>query len=164
MGQSTDRLIQRIAKQAAELGTIGGRPIHSAVLAHENDLLKAELRRALTALDAHLGIDAKPEYGNFIASVYLGDTEFLVEAEFDQGEAPNYNVESPTCGPGSVAGVSLVAVLINGDWMKPDDVFPDTVLARWTEKLTCDQIERVHDAADTAKEDARERDRNEVFA
>ena len=44
---SAERLIQRINDQATELGTIGGKPIHSAVLAHENDLLKAELRRAL---------------------------------------------------------------------------------------------------------------------
>lgn len=164
MVSSAERLIQRIAEQATELGTIGGRVIHSAVVAHENDQLKAELRRALKSLDAYAGIDAKPEFGNFVASVHLGETEFLVEAEFDQGEAPNYNVESSTCGPGSVPSVSLVAVLINGDWMRPDDVFPDAVIARWTESLTSQQIDKAQEAADAAKSDAADakwRDRRE---
>ena len=159
---SAERLIQRINDQATELGTIGGKPIHSAVLAHENDLLKAELRRALSSLDTFLGIDAKPEYGNFVSTVHLGDTQFLVEAEFDHGEAPNFNADSTTCGPGSVPSVSILHVLINGDWMKADDVFPDVVLTRWTETLTVEQIERAQDAAEAAMEDAADAARDDI--
>ena len=109
--------------------------------------LRSDKQTAPRLKPAHRGLFCFPNHENHLK---------------DHGEAPNFNANSPTCGPGSVPSVSILHVLINGDWMKADDVFPDVVLARWTESLTVEQIERAQDAAEAAMEDAADAARDDI--
>lgn len=43
-----------------------------------------------------------------------GDLPLLVEYDYQPAERPNYDVESPLCGPGCEASVELYGVYING--------------------------------------------------
>ncbi len=92
----------------------------------------AELSRELLTLK---GDDARPERGCHIARVIVGDAAALVEYEHQAAEAPNYDVESPLCGPGHPEVITPLRVFINGHWCDIGDVVAALDDARLIERI-----------------------------
>lgn len=100
-------------------------------LTHELQQLKAQ----------YLGLGQKPQSGCRFSTVCAAESEVLVEYEFTRGEEPNYDVESRGVGPGRDASLTVIQALINGQWIDPRDVFAESVVERWEERLMEEQLE-----------------------
>lgn len=126
------------AEQAAQAGfvSMAGQDSRVARLMREAAENRARADRLAAALDvaqcriAQLSADlltikgenATAQDGSHIARVILGDCYALVEYDHVAAEAPNYNVESPTCGPGREESITPLNVFLNGYWCDIDDV------------------------------------------
>lgn len=85
---------------------------------------------------------------NPTTTLYAGGAAVLVEYEYEAGEDPIYDLNSPMCGPGCAACVTLVSALVNGEWVDPDEVFNASVLALWIDKIAEEEVEAIESARD----------------
>ena len=92
------------------------------------------------------GAGAKPQRGCAFAAMTAGDATVLVEYEYQPAEAANLNLESPMCGPGCEANVSILQALVNGEWCDPYDVFDASLIVRWGEKIAEAEAEQAREA------------------
>jgi hypothetical protein len=131
--------IKASAKMAGQkMRDIDGRHSYAA----EAGALSAHVEILCEELDAYIGANHKPSKGVRTATLGLGDAEVLVEYDYEPGEEPVYNLNSPMCGPGCAANAVVVSVLINGAWIDPMFIESAT-LDRWSEEL----CEREYDSA-----------------
>ena len=99
---------------------------------HETQRLAANLGSQVRELK---GENATAQDGSHIARVILGDCYALVEYDHVAAEAPNYNVESPTCGPGRDESIIPLNVFLNGYWCDIDDVRAALDAGRLVERI-----------------------------
>jgi hypothetical protein len=78
----------------------------------------------------YTGEGAKPQSGCAFYLATVGDTQILFEYEYQPGEEPVYDLDSPMCGPGCGESVSLMKALVNGKWCDPPEVVPESVIER----------------------------------
>lgn len=98
------------------------------------DELEAELTKLTVELAGYTGRGYKASQGCGTMTVYCGDAEYLIEYEYDPGEAPCYNVDSPGVGPGTSANAVITGVLVNGGWFDPSAAgFRDDVIESWVQ-------------------------------
>lgn len=99
------------------------------------------LQQALRNVYAeYTGENMKPEHGAEWHRSSFGDAEVLIEYDYEPAEEPVYNIDSPTCGPGCPASVSIICVLINGKWVDGGE-FPMSRLERWGQEIIDGKIE-----------------------
>jgi hypothetical protein len=114
--------------------------------------LRACVRLLCKELDGFHGTN--PGKGTY-ARMPLGDAVVLVDYDYEPGEDPVMDLNSPMCGPGCSANASILAVLINGTWCDPEDFADASTLDAWREAI-CER-------KDSEREDAMaERDEREV--
>lgn len=128
---SAAKIIRQIELAGNEVNDIRDR------LAQENGALKAELRKVYAEC---FGEGMKPQPGCAWHKAWLGDAEVLVEYEYEPEEAPVYNLNSPMCGPGTAAIVSLLGVLVNGKWIEAGEVIQET-RDRWEQDILDNELE-----------------------
>lgn len=58
-----------------------------------------------------------------------------LEYDFDPGESPNYDVESPTVGPGSEASVEIYKVSVGEHDIT--EIISEDVRIDWEEQILC---------------------------
>jgi hypothetical protein len=74
------------------------------------------------------GENATPQRGCEFFSACLGDATALCEIEFTEAEAPIYDPDHPGVGPGHPAEVSLIQILVNGQWCDPTDFMSEAAI------------------------------------
>jgi hypothetical protein len=99
--------------------------------------LRACVRLLCKELDGFHGTN--PGKGTY-ARMPLGDAVVLVDYDYEPGEDPVMDLNSPMCGPGCAANASINAVLINGTWCDPEDFMDPDTIERWREAI-CDRME-----------------------
>jgi hypothetical protein len=95
-----------------------------------------------------------------------GGVDFPVMYEFEDGEAPIYDINSPVCGPGADPSVTSMEVWINGGWMDADVVMNSRVCAQWRDWIVEHELDSareqrdgyLQEKADQARQDRIERD------
>lgn len=87
------------------------------------------------------GVGMKPQAGCAFFCATAGDATILLEYEYQPGEEPVYNLDSPMCGPGYGETVSIIQALVNGRWCVPEDVFAESLIERWAEQIAESEAE-----------------------
>lgn len=100
-------------------------------LTHELAQIKAQ----------YLGTGQRPQSGCRFSTVCAAEAEVLVEYEFTRAEEPRYDADKPGVGPGHDAELTVIQALINGQWIDPRDVFADSVVDAWEQRLMEEQME-----------------------
>jgi hypothetical protein len=111
-------------------------------LAHEAGFLMGCIEGLCAQLEAWAGIDlpaAQP--GCDFTTVWAGDTELTVEYEFTPGQRERIYGEPENCYPELPPECNVINVLINGSWVDPRDLFSETVVSRWEDKICEDMME-----------------------
>ena len=152
MSASFDRRVIRIEDEAKEYAEKVGDK--AARWPYQSGAFRAELRKECDTVAQFTGANAKPQSGCFFQKLWAGDAEFIVECEYTPGEPANMDADSPTCGPGEAAQIALIQVLINGQWIDPEDIFDQVVIDRWTQQVFDSQLEKERDSYE---DDSRER-------
>lgn len=125
---NADTLIQRIEATAKAYAPNAA----GDCAAYEIGLLRGVLREKLAELAVYTGEDKKRRD---VTKLSAGDAEVLAAYDYQRAEAPVLDVESPVCGPGCEASVTVYEVLINGAWVDPRDVFDEGLVERWEQQL-----------------------------
>jgi hypothetical protein len=129
--------IKAAAKLAGQkMRDIDGRHSYAA----EAGALSAHVEILCEELDTYIGANHKAAKGVGVARLPLGDAEVLVEYDYEPGEDPVMDLNSPMCGPGCAANASILGVLINGTWCDPEDFMDPDTIERWREAI-CDSEE-----------------------
>lgn len=100
--------------------------------AYELGLMRALLHEKCAELAVFTGED---KVRRNVSTVYAADAPVLVVYDYQRAEEPVYDVESPVCGPGHDAAVTLTEALINGAWIDPREVFDEGIVERWEQQL-----------------------------
>lgn len=133
---NVDRILAKLEQQADAYST------DPAVrCAYMVGLLRGELRSLCSQVSGYTGAGQKPQRGCEFATVCLEDAETLVEFEFTRAEEPVMDADSPLCGPGHPASLTIIQALINGVWVDPRGVLDEGLIERWEQKLTEQQLE-----------------------
>lgn len=130
-----DRLISSLRQQAREYAERVGATDSTIALQRECGLLAGELRSAIDELDRLKGVGQRPQAGCEITTLSLGESEVLVEYEFERAQVGSMNPDSPRFGPDIEASVNVIQVLINGEWIDPADHLAGSVIERWETEL-----------------------------
>lgn len=72
---------------------------------------------------------------NFTTITTSSGVELEVYYEYISGEAPNYNLESPSVGPGSPAEVQIWQVTVAGHDIT--DIIDEEYIIEWGEQILC---------------------------
>ena len=142
-------LAAQLLREAAE--SVAGVDDPRDRLAQQVGYLQGTVR---TLCAKYAGEGATPQPGCSFATMTAGDASILVEYEYDPAEAANHNLDSPICGPGFPANVSIIQALVNGAWCDPTDVFGVSLVLRWEEQISEHENEQARDARES---DERER-------
>ena len=131
----------RLIREAAE--SVSG--IHDPLdrLARQVGALQASLRDTYVKFT---GIGQRPQRGCAFFTATAGDASVLIEYEYSPPEAPVYSLDSPMCGPGCPAEVSIIQALVNGAWCDPNDVFPESLIEKWAEQIAESEAESIASA------------------
>ena len=95
MNQTQPRTAATLIREAAESVSAVDDP--RARLAQQVGYLQASIRSLFAKF---AGEGAKPQTGCAFFTATAGDASVLLEYEYQAGEAPVYNLDSPMCGPG----------------------------------------------------------------
>jgi len=147
------RLFQRLANEAdGYADRIGGDK--ATAYCHQIGALHSAYRGVAEELAGYTGTNSKPQPGCAFFTAVAGDATVLLEYEYEPGESAVHDLNSPMCGPGCDATVSIIQALVNCAWCDPTDVFSEYLLEIWAEQIA----ESEADVARDQRED-HERDR-----
>lgn len=105
--------------------------------------MSAELEQRCGALEQELrnlhaqytGKGMKPQAGCSFFTAVAGDSNVLLEYEYEPGEPSQTSGPPERCYEGTPAGVGIIQALVNGRWCDPADVFAESLIERWAEQI-----------------------------
>jgi hypothetical protein len=99
------------------------------------DILLAEAQTLAREVALLKGVGHTPQRGCSFITKPLGESEALVEFEYTPGRPGRYFGPPEDCYPDEPAEVTILQVLINGQWCDPADFIADAILDRWQEEI-----------------------------
>jgi hypothetical protein len=154
MTQAT-RIRAEAAKLRASLESDGTATIDA--IAQECGFLMGSIEGLCAQLACYTGAGTKPQAGCQIAEVNDSNGTWLVEYEYEPGVSGRTSGPPELCYPDEPAALTIIQVLVNGEWMDPNGLFDLSAIEGWEEKLCEEQIERDRDDAQAEADEWRQR-------
>lgn len=104
-------------------------------LAQECGFLMGSIEGLVAQLQSYTGENAKAARGCQIAEVHDATGTYTVEVEYTPGQRGRFSGPPEKCYPDEPSELNIVQVLINGEWLDPQDLIHPDVLERWTDTL-----------------------------
>jgi len=131
---SSDHLIHRIIDEAKQFATQYFGNTAQVQFQHESQLLQQEVRRAHALLDKLSGMNERAGAGEYLTHVNLDPLRVMVRYEYERGQEPNFDADSPLAGPGIPPSVSINQLFLNGAWVDAES-FDSALLEKWSEAI-----------------------------
>ena len=114
---------------------------HGYTAAHMvQDAHERTIRELCADLALLTGQGQRPQSGCEIASKCLGDSEVLVEYEFDKGQRGRLYGPPENCCEEIEPSVTVIQVFVNGQWIDADCI-NEAIVERWQQELVESSIE-----------------------
>ena len=155
MSQRASRIRAEAAKLRATLESQGTATIDA--IAQECGFLLGSIEGLCAQLAEYTGAGSKPQAGCQIAEVNDVNGTWLVEYEYEPGSTGRTSGPPEMCYEGESPSLTIIQVLVNGEWMDPNCLFDLSSIEGWEETLIEQQIERDRDDAQADADEWRQR-------
>ena len=125
----------RILREAEALRNRNAQMVREDWQAQEIGFLESQIKRLCEDLDTFTGDSVKPSAGCDYGVIEHAGMDFRVEYEYEPLIPGRLSGPPENCYPDEGGALTIGAVLINGEWVDPREVFTDSVVEKWEETL-----------------------------